>query len=120
TKLEAARNVVVTGLMFVPVGAMIWLRRGFWSRGAGLSAILAFSLSLAMQFGRLITPGLTPDFTDPYIAAVAAAVAFRAMPTLWKLFENEAINAARLDSNVVELARASRLFAVEVQPRLRP
>ena len=73
----------------------IWLRRGFWSRGAGLSAFLAFTLSLALQFGRLIVPGLTPDFTAPYIAAVAAAVAFRAMPALWKLFENEAINAVR-------------------------
>jgi len=120
TKAEAARNVVVTAAMFVPVGKMIWLRRGFWSRGAGLSAFLAFTLSLAMQFGRLIKPGLTPDFTDPFVSAAAAAVAFRAMPGLWKLFENEAINTVRLDSYVVELARASRLFAVEVQLRLRP
>jgi hypothetical protein len=120
TKADAARNVAITGALFVPIGAMVWLRRGFWSRGAGLSAFLAFTLSLAMQLGRLIKPGLTPDFTDPYIAALAAAIAFRAMPGLWKLFEKEAINAVRLDSYVVELARASRLFAVEVQPRLRP
>jgi len=120
TKAEAARDVVVTAAMFVPVGTMVWLKRGFWSRGAGLSAMVAFMLSSAMQFGRLIKPGLTPDFTDPFIAAAAAAIAFRAMPGLWKLFENEAINAVRLDSYVVELARASRLFGVEVQPQMRP
>lgn len=120
TKAEAARNVVVTAAMFAPIGTMIWLRRGFWSRAAGLSAVLAFILSLVIELGRLIKPGLTPDFTDPFIAAAAAAVAFRAMPGLWKLFENEAINAVRLDSYAVDLAQASRLFAVEVQPRLGP
>jgi hypothetical protein len=76
---------------------------------------------LAIEFGRLVEPELTPDFTtQPYVAAVAAAIAFRAMPGLWKLFEDEAINSAKLDFYAVELARSSRLFAVEIQPRMRP
>jgi hypothetical protein len=115
SKVEAARNVVMIALMFAPVGTMIWLRRGFWSRGAGLSAFVAFFLSLATELGRLIKPGLTPDFTAPYVAAIAAALTFRAMPALWKLFEDEAIRSAKLDSYAIELARAG----LEIQPAPR-
>jgi len=117
TKAEAARSVVMTLVMFAPVGAMIWLRRGFWSRGAGLSAFVAFFLSLAIESTRLIKPGLTPDFTEPYIAAAAAAIAFRAMPGLWKLFEDEAIRSARLDSYAIALARAG--LEIQHAPRRR-
>ncbi len=113
TKAEAARSVVATVVMFAPVGAMIWLRRGFWSRGAGLSAFVAVILSVAIECARLIKPGLTPDFTKPYIAAAAAAIAFRAMPGLWKLFEDEAIRSARLDSYAIALARVG----LKIQPR---
>jgi len=117
TKAEAARSVVMTLVMFAPVGTMIWLRRGFWSRGAGLSAFVAFFLSLAIESARLIKPGLTSDFTEPYIAAAAAAIAFRAMPGLWKLFEEEAIRSARLDSYAIALARAG--LEIQPQPRRR-
>jgi hypothetical protein len=115
TKAEAARSVVMTLVMFAPVGAMIWFRRGFRARGAGLSAFVAFLLSLAVEFARLIKPGLTPDFTTPFVAATAAALTFRAMPVLWKLFEAEAIRSARHDSYAIELARAG----LEIHPAPR-
>jgi VanZ family protein len=121
TKAEAARHVVVTFAMFAPVGTMIWLRRGFWSKGAGLSAVLAFLLSAAFEFGRLMKPGLTPDVTNPFIAAFAAAVTFRAMPELWKLFEQEAKSSVQLSSNAVDVMRAGGVFGgIEVQPQTRP
>jgi len=119
TKAEAARHVVETFAMFAPVGTMIWLRRGFWSKGAGLSAFLAFFLSAALQFTRLLKPGLIPDVTDPFIAAIAAAATFRAMPELWKLFEQEAKNSVPRESNAVDVMRAGGLFmGIEVKPQI--
>ena len=44
SKADTARNAIVTFIMFAPIGIMIWLRRGFWSRGAGFSAFLALIL----------------------------------------------------------------------------
>jgi VanZ family protein len=120
TKAEAARHAVETFAMFAPIGTMIWLRRGFWSKGAGFSAVLAFLLSAAIQFGRLLKPGLVPDVTDPFIAAFAAAVTFRAMPELWKLFEQEAKSSIQRESNAVDVVRAGGVFmGIEVQPRIR-
>jgi glycopeptide antibiotics resistance protein len=120
TKAEATRHAVETFAMFVPIGTMIWLRRGFWSKGVGLSAFVAFFLSAAIQFGRLIKPGLIPDVTDPFIAAFAAAAMFRAMPELWKLFEQEAKSSIQRDSNAVDVVRAGSLFmGIEVQPQIR-
>ncbi len=120
TKAEAARHAVETFAMFAPIGTMIWLRRGFWSKGAGLSAFLAFFLSAALQFGRLLKPGLVPDVTDPFIAAFAAAATFRAMPELWKLFEQEAKSSVLRENNAVDAVRAGGLFmGVEVQSHLR-
>jgi VanZ family protein len=120
TKAEAARHAVETFAMFAPIGTMIWFRRGFWSKGAGFSAFLAFFLSAAIQFGRLVKPGLMPDVTDPFIAAFAAAATFRAMPELWKLFEQEAKGSIERESNAVDAVRAGGLFmGVEVQSQLR-
>jgi VanZ family protein len=120
TKAEAARHAVETFAMFAPIGTMIWLRRGFWSKGAGFSAVLAFLLAVALQFGRLMNPGLVPDVTDPFIAAFAAAATFRAMPELWKLFEQEAKSSIQRESNAVDFMRAGGVFiGIEVQPQIR-
>ena len=120
TKAEAARHAVETFAIFAPIGTMIWLRRGFWSKGAGLSAFLAFFLSAALQSARLLKPGLVPDVTDPFIAAFAAAATFRAMPELWKLFEQEAKSSIQRETNAVDAVRAGGLFmGVEVQSHLR-
>jgi glycopeptide antibiotics resistance protein len=110
SKVDAAQNFVATFFLFAPIGAMIWLRRGFWSRGAGLSAFIAGSLSLSIEVGRMMKPGLVPDFTDPFIAAIAAAAASRAMPALWKMFEHEAKISVHRDSHVAQLERAAQIF----------
>jgi hypothetical protein len=63
-------------------------------------------------------PGLIPDVTDPIIAAFAAAATFRAMPELWKLFEQEAKSSIQRESNAVDVMRAGGLFmGIEVQPQ---
>lgn len=110
TKAHAARSFVVNALVYAPIGAMIWVRRGFWSKGAVFSAVVAFGLSLVVELGRWLKPGLRPDFSDPVIAAAAAAIAFRSMPTLWRMFEREATRSASVDQYV------ARLHPAEVQP----
>jgi len=53
---------------------------------------------------------MVPDFTDPFIAAIGAAVASRAMPTLWKMFEHEAKISVLRDTHAAEVERAARIF----------
>jgi VanZ family protein len=107
TKARAAESFVVEFLMFAPIGVMVWLRRGFWSSGAAFSASTAFTLSMLMELGRLMKPGLRPDFSDPIIAAMGAAIAFKSMPTLWKMFEREAARSGSLDHYIADLQRES-------------
>lgn len=107
SKARATESLVVGLFMFAPIGVMVWLRRGFWSSGAVFSAFLAFSLSMLMEIGRLMKPGLRPDFSDPIIAALAAAVAFKAMPILWRMFELEAARSGSLDSYIADMQRSS-------------
>jgi hypothetical protein len=97
TKVRATQSLVVHIALFAPIGIMIWVRQGLWRDGARFSAFLAFLLSLMIEVGRWLKPGLRPDFTDPIIAAAAAAVAFRAMPTVWRLLERETMIKAAAD-----------------------
>jgi len=120
SKAHATESLVVGSFMFAPIGIMVWLRRGFWSSGAKFSAILAFSLSLAMELGRMLKPGLRPDFSDPIIAAVAAAVAFKAMPILWRMFEREAARSGTLDSYIANMQRTTGEAHPETPPLTEP
>src|SRR6202012_5999296 len=107
SKAHAAQSFVVDFFMYAPIGVMIWLRRGFWSSGAKFAAFLAFTLSMLMELGRLMKPGLRPDFSDPIVAALGAAIAFKSMPTLWKMFEREAARSGSLDHYIADLQRES-------------
>ena len=91
SKAHAIQTVVVHLLLYIPVGAMIWMRRGFWLKGANFSAMVALLLSLVMEIGRGMKPGLRPDFAAPFIAAVAAAIAFKTIPIVWRMLEREAM-----------------------------
>ena len=103
SKAHAAQSLVVTSMVFAPIGVMVWLRRGFWGSGATFSAFLAFTLSLLMEFARMMKPGLRPDFSDPVIAAIAAGAVFKALPFLWRMFEREAARSGTLDSYIASL-----------------
>jgi VanZ family protein len=115
SKAHATQSLVVGAFIYAPIGVMVWLRRGFWSSGAKFSAFLAFGLSLLMELGRMVKPGLRPDFSDPIIAAVAAAAAFKAMPILWRMFEREAAKSGTLDSYIAEMQ-----YAAAMQPEAPP
>lgn len=120
TKLAAAQSVVATVAMYAPLGALIWVKRGFWSKGAGFSAFLAFVLAMAVEICRTMKPALVPDFNAPFIAAFAAATMFRSMPALWRLFEQEAKASALADTYESKVVRAGRLFgSIELLPRRR-
>jgi len=120
SKAHATESLVVGSLIFAPIGIMVWLRRGFWSSGAKFSAVLAFSLSLAMELGRMLKPDLRPDFSDPIIAAVAAAVAFKAMPILWRMFEREAARSGTLDSYIANMQRTAGTAPAETHALAEP
>jgi VanZ family protein len=112
TKARAAQSFVVQFWMFTPIGMMIWLRRGFWSSGTKFSGFLAFTLSMLMEIARMMKPGLRPDFSDPIVAALGAAAAFKAMPYLWKMFEREAARSGTLDSYIAEMQRTDPVAPV--------
>jgi VanZ family protein len=97
SKAHAMQSLVVTSMIYAPIGVMVWLRRGFWSSGGTFSASLAFGLSLLMELARMMKPGMRPDFSDPIIAGIAAGLAFKAMPFLWRMFEREAARSGTLD-----------------------
>jgi hypothetical protein len=119
-KVQAAQTVVTSLALFAPIGAMIWLKRGFWARGAGFSAVLAFVLSLSIEIGRAMKPGLTPEFTEPFIAAAGGALTFRAMPALWRLFEQEAKTSILRDTYASRIARVAQVFGIiELMPRMQ-
>jgi hypothetical protein len=120
TKAAAARSVIGTVAMFAPIGAMIWLRRGFWSRGAGFSAFLAFAISLAIEIGRTTKPDIYPNFTAPFVAAVAAAAAFRVMPALWKMFEEEAKSSVLRDSYSAQVGQVPTIFDLRIDQENKP
>jgi VanZ family protein len=103
SKARASESIVAHIIVYAPIGVMVWLRRGFWARGATFSAALAFGLSMLMEIGRWLKPGLRPDFSDPIVAAIAAGVMFKAMPYLWKMFEREAAMGGSLDTYIAEM-----------------
>lgn len=83
SKAHALQSDVVHVVMYAPIGAMVWLRHGGTRRSAAASGTFAFLLSLFIELGRWLKPGLQPDFNEVILGAVAAAVANRAMPVLW-------------------------------------
>jgi glycopeptide antibiotics resistance protein len=118
SKAHAAQSLVKQLMLFAPIGVMVWVRRGFWAKGAGFSAFVAFGLSLAMEVARLMKPGLRPDFSNPVIAAAAAAIAFKVMPTLWRMFEREAMLSGTLDSYIADMQKKAAQPAVAAKPSI--
>jgi hypothetical protein len=85
TKAEAAKNVVGHVLMYFPAGIAIWLR---FPRGAATTT-LAFAagalLSLAVETGRYLRPGLEGDINAVAVGGVAAMLAAPLMDLGWSL-----------------------------------
>jgi VanZ family protein len=85
SKSHALQSDVVHVAMYAPIGAMIWLRRGGTRRTALVAGAMAGLLSLTIELGRGMKPGLQPDFNEVLIGAIAAYAANRVMPILWPI-----------------------------------
>ena len=83
TKAEAAKNIVGHFVLYMPVGAMLWLR---CSRPVVLRAFLcAATLSFAVEAARYLRPRLEGDINAVVVAGLAAALTVRLMPPLWTM-----------------------------------
>lgn len=112
SKAHAMQSNAVHVAMYAPIGMMIWLRRG-GSRQAALAAgTMAGLLSLAIELGRGLKPGLLPDFNEVLIGAIAAAVANRAMTVLWPTLQSVS-RSASLDGGAAQRS-APRIAVVEI------
>jgi glycopeptide antibiotics resistance protein len=83
TKAEAAKNIVGHAVLYMPVGALLWLRYG--DRVAGPACLLAAVLSAAVELGRYLRPGLEGDINAIVVAGLAAWLAVRLMPGVWSM-----------------------------------
>ena len=84
TKAEAAKNVVGHVLMYLPVGVAVWLRGPRAGRGA-LAFALGALLSLVVEAGRYLRPGLEGDINAVAVGGVAAMLAIPLMDHAWSL-----------------------------------
>jgi VanZ family protein len=84
TKAHAAQAAAFELACFAPIGVMVALRRG-GGRGAVWGAGgLAVAFAVAVEWGRWLKPGLQPDFSNPLIAGVGAAIAVVLTEFFWR------------------------------------
>jgi VanZ family protein len=123
TKAHAAQDLAAHAAMYAPIGIMAWLRAGHGRGGAWKVGLLAALLALFVETARGLLPGREPDPDAVVVAALAAALAFRACPAVWRLLASvsatPAIPPPRLPpaAPVSALARAQRAAFAEVAGR---
>jgi VanZ family protein len=83
SKAAAASNIVGHALLYLPIGAALWLRDG-GERG-GRAFVLAALLSFGIEAGRYFRPGLEGDINAVAVAGLSAMLAMRSMPALWSM-----------------------------------
>jgi glycopeptide antibiotics resistance protein len=83
TKGEAAKNIVGHAALYMPVGVMLWLRYG--DAAGGRAFLTAAILSLAVELGRYLRPGLEGDINAIVVAGLSAWLAMRLMPAVWSM-----------------------------------
>jgi hypothetical protein len=93
TKPQAAKNIVGHVIMYAPIGIMVWLRAKH-EGGRRVAFALGWFLSMAVEIGRFLRPGLVPDENAVPLAGMAAWAAAAAMPSLWRMVGAVAIGHA--------------------------
>lgn len=83
SKAAAAKNIVGHILLYLPIGAGLWLRDG--RQRAGQAFCLAALLSLAVETARYFRPGLQGDINAVVVAGLSAALTMRLMPRVWSM-----------------------------------
>ncbi|HBK05395.1 MAG TPA: hypothetical protein DDZ81_05965 [Acetobacteraceae bacterium] len=84
TKAEAAKNIVGHVVLYMPVGALFWMRYG--EGGAGRAGVTAALLSLCVEVARYFRPGLEGDLNAVVVGGVAAVLGAKLMPAIWEMF----------------------------------
>ena len=112
SKGQAAQSVVLQAAMYAPIGVMVALRRGSSRNALWLAATVAFGFSLMIEAGRGFKPGLQPDISNTIVAAVAAALAVKLMPLVWRALESLGGEA----SSPRELSRAAATLPAATIP----
>jgi VanZ family protein len=85
SKSRGLSSMVAHLVIFLPIGAMVWVRRGAGGGAPLLAATLAVLLSLAVETGRWFRPGLQPDITNLIIAGVVGWAGVALSERLWHL-----------------------------------
>jgi glycopeptide antibiotics resistance protein len=83
SKAAAAKNIVGHVLLYMPVGAGLWLRDG--GRRGGRAFLLAALLSFGVELARYFRPGLEGDINAVAVAGLSAMLAMRLMPAVWSM-----------------------------------
>ncbi len=85
SKAQATASLIVHALMFAPVGMMVWLRYGGGAGATSFAVGAAFVFAVIVEIGRWMRPGLLPDISDAFVAAAAAGLALKLMPTVFRM-----------------------------------
>jgi glycopeptide antibiotics resistance protein len=86
TKAEAAKNIIGHAALYVPVGAMLWLR---YDNTSGRRAFaLAAGLSFLVEMARYFRPGLEGDINAVVVAGLSAMVTAWLMPVIWRMVQS--------------------------------
>jgi hypothetical protein len=93
SKSQAAQNIVAHAIMYAPIGVMIWLRAKH-EGGRGVAFVMGCLLSMAVEIGRFLRPGLVPDINAVPLAGVAAWAAAAGAPFVWRMIGAVAIGPA--------------------------
>lgn len=82
-KGDAAKNVVAHFVMYMPIGAALWLRTP-WLRNGAKAFAIGTAVSLAVEAGRYLRPGLEGDINAVFVGGLGAFVATHVLSSAWK------------------------------------
>jgi len=85
SKAAAAKNIVGHALLYMPIGAGLWLRDARYRPATGFT--IAASLAFAIEAARYLRPGLEGDINAVAIGGLSAMLTMRLMPKAWSLLE---------------------------------
>lgn len=111
SKADAAKNIVAHTLLYMPVGIALWLRHPD-ARVGGRAFLVGSGLSLLIELGRYLRPGLEGDVNAVVLAGCAAAATTRLMPLVWSLLATLAAQSNVAPSRHAWRTTADKLVAM--------
>ena len=118
SKAHALQSIAAHAAMYAPVGVMVWLRHGGTRSTAWVAGVMAALLASAVEIGRALQPGVQPDINAVIVAALAAVLTNRAMPTVWRTLRALAAEHSPADRGAMNRSaptmRTSELAAAQI------